>query len=276
MGSKMNILDAIVEHKKVEVQIRKQKRPLSNLKSFPFYTRECNEIEAPFLKGGPGIIAEFKRKSPSRGMIHPDADPVGVAGAYREAGAAAVSILTDRNFFGGSFRDLQSVREASPDQVLLRKDFIIDSYQLHEALAYGADLVLLIAANLEKKQVEDLALEARSLGLQVLFEVHSADELEKFHPAMGYLGVNNRNLKTFAVDTGLSLELIGQMPEGVVPVSESGLSDPVEILKLHQAGYRLFLMGEAFMREADPGKACRDLINRLSKPTDSQGYEGSD
>jgi indole-3-glycerol phosphate synthase len=265
----MNILDAIVEHKKVEVMMRKQKRPLSNLKSFPLYSRECNAPGSAFLKEGPGIIAEFKRKSPSKGMIHPDADPVGVAGAYREAGAAAVSILTDRNFFGGSFRDLLSVREASPELVLLRKDFIIDSYQLHEALAYGADMVLLIAANLEKQQVEDLALEARSLGLHILFEVHSADELEKYHPAIGYVGVNNRNLKTFTVDTGLSLQLIGQLPEGVVPVSESGLSDPVEILKLHRAGYRLFLMGEAFMREADPGKACRDLINRLRNQTDS-------
>jgi len=264
----MNILDAIVDHKKVEVLMRKQKRPLSNLKSFPFYSRSCNAIASSFLEEGPGIIAEFKRKSPSKGSIHPDADPVEVAGAYREAGAAAVSILTDRNFFGGSFRDLLQVREAVPELVLLRKDFIIDPYQLHEALAYGADMVLLIASNLEKNQVEDLALEARSLGLQVLFEVHSAEELEKYHPAISHVGVNNRNLKTFTVDTGLSLELIGQMPEGVVPVSESGLSDPVEILKLHRAGYKLFLMGEAFMRERDPGKACKNLVNRLTKLAD--------
>lgn len=265
----MNILDAIIEHKKVEVLMRKQKRPLSNLKSFPFYTRECNEIATSFLDKGPGIIAEFKRKSPSKGLIHPDADPVEVAGAYRDAGAAAVSILTDRNFFGGSFRDLQRVRETHPDLVLLRKDFIIDAYQLHEALAYGADMVLLIAANLEHKQVEELALEARSLGLQVLFEVHAADELDKFHPAIRYVGVNNRNLKTFSVDTGLSLELIGQMPGGVVPVSESGLSNPREILKLYHAGYKLFLMGEAFMKEADPGKAFRDFRDKLKDQENS-------
>jgi indole-3-glycerol phosphate synthase len=259
----MNILDAIVEHKKVEVLMRKQKRPLSNLKTFPHYTRECNEIATSLLEEGPGIIAEFKRKSPSKGMIHPDADPVEVAGAYRSAGAAAVSILTDRNFFGGSFRDLQRVRETNPELVLLRKDFIIDAYQLHEARAYGADMVLLIAANLEHKQVEELALEARSLGLQVLFEVHAADELDKFHPAIRYVGVNNRNLKTFSVNTGLSLDLIGQMPEGVVPISESGLSNPMEILKLHQAGYKLFLMGEAFMKETEPGKAFRDFSDKL-------------
>ncbi|MEN8202928.1 MAG: indole-3-glycerol phosphate synthase TrpC [Bacteroidota bacterium] len=261
----MNILDAIVEHKKVEVLKRKQKRALSTLRSFPFYDRECNKIGSVF-QDGPGIIAEFKRKSPSKGPIHPDADPVEVACAYQDAGVAAVSILTDRDFFGGSFRDLQRVRESAPELVLLRKDFIIDPYQLHEALAYGADMVLLIAANLEKNQVEDLALEARSLGLQILFEVHSADELEKYHPAITYVGVNNRNLKTFTVNTGLSMELIGQMPEGVVPVSESGLSEPAEILKLYRAGYKLFLMGEAFMKETDPGQACMSLINRLINP----------
>lgn len=260
----MNILDAIVEHKKVEVMMRKQKRPLSNLKSFPYYDRKNNVIGSLFREEGPGIIAEFKRRSPSRGLIHPDADPVEVASAYRKAGVAALSILTDRNFFGGSFKDLQKVRESDPEAVLLRKDFIIDSYQLHEACAYGADMILLIAACLEKRQVEELTLEARSLDLQVLFEVHSADELEKYHPAIGYVGVNNRNLKTFQVNTDLSLDLISQMPEGIVPVSESGLSDPAEIVKLHQAGYKLFLMGEAFMREEDPGLACRSLIEHLN------------
>jgi indole-3-glycerol phosphate synthase len=260
----MDILNAIVEHKKVEVLMRKQKRPLANLKSFPSYSRSCNELAYPGPGEGPGIIAEFKRKSPSKGDINPHADPVEVAGAYRKAGAAAMSVLTDRKFFGGSFRDLLQVREAHPELVLLRKDFILDPYQLHEALAYGADMVLLIAANLEKNQVEDLALEAQSLGLQVLFEVHSEDELEKYHPAIRLVGVNNRNLKTFAVDTGLGLKLIGQMPEGVIPVSESGLSDPVEILRLHRAGYKLFLMGEAFMREADPGKACKNLMDQLT------------
>lgn len=261
----MNILDAILEHKKVEVLMRKKKRPLSELQAYPYYSREKNVIASTFQEKGPGIIAEFKRKSPSKGPINPDADPVVVAGAYHKAGVAAVSILTDRNFFGGSFQDLQRVRESASNLVLLRKDFIIDSYQLHEALAYGADMVLLIAANLEQKQVEDLALEAKSLGLNVLFEVHSEGELEKYHPTIRYVGVNNRNLKTFNVDTGLSQKLIGQMPDGVVPVSESGLSSPLEILNLYRAGYKLFLMGEAFMKEPDPGQACAALIDQLKK-----------
>jgi indole-3-glycerol phosphate synthase len=259
----MNILDAILEHKRIEVLSRKQKRPLSDLKSFPLYGRETNVMDLKKLEEAPGIIAEFKRQSPSKGSINKEADPVSVAGAYRESGVAAMSILTDRKFFGGSFLDLKRVRESESHMVLLRKDFILDSYQLHEALAYGADMVLLIAANLEKGQVADLALEARSLGLHVLFEVHGEDELEKYHPAIGYVGVNNRDLKTFKVDTGLSLKLAGQMPEGVVPVSESGLSRVEELVKLNRAGYKLFLMGEAFMREADPGLACAQFMEQL-------------
>ncbi len=259
----MNILDAILEHKRVEVLTRKHKRPLSDLKSFPQYTRKTNVMDLSKLEKAPGIIAEFKRQSPSKGSINMEADPVRVAGAYGNAGVSAMSILTDRKFFGGSFMDLKRVRESDPGMVLLRKDFIIDAYQLHEALAYGADMVLLIAANLEQREVADLSLEARSLGLRVLFEVHSEDEMEKYHPAIDYVGVNNRNLKTFTVDTRLSLKLIGQMPKGVVPVSESGLSSVDEVLKLNKAGYKLFLMGEAFMREADPGLASALFMEQL-------------
>ena len=252
-----------MEHKRVEVLERKQKRPLSSLNSSSFYRRRTNVISLSQETGKPAIIAEFKRRSPSRGAIHMEADPVAVAGAYEAAGVSAMSILTDRNFFGGSLRDLKQVRESFPGLVLLRKDFIIDPYQLHEASAYGADMVLLIAAILEGHEVEELALEAASLGLSVLFEVHDAGDLEKHHPSIKYVGVNNRDLKTFKVDTVRSLELIGRMPGGVVPVSESGLSTPEEIGRLSEAGYQLFLMGEAFMREKDPGAACSLLMKKL-------------
>lgn len=259
----MNILDKIVEHKRVEVLESKQKRPLSSLNASPLYRRRSNVISLSPEAGKPAIIAEFKRRSPSRGVINMEADPVLVAGAYEAAGVSAMSILTDHKFFGGSLRDLQRVRESKPDLVLLRKDFIIEPYQLHEASAFGADMVLLIAAILERHELEELALEAVSLGLNVLFEVHDARELEKHHPAIKYVGVNNRDLKTFQVDTRRSLELIQQMPVGVVPVSESGLSTPGEIGKLSAAGYRLFLMGEAFMKEKDPGAACNLLMEKL-------------
>ena len=275
----MNILDTIVEHKRVEILKRHQKRSLSGLADFPAYGREANRIVFPSgqTKAGrpadrgsgggaaekPGIIAEFKRRSPSRGAIHPDADPVQVAREYVAAGAAAVSILTDRDFFGGSFRDLLEIRNALPEAVLLRKDFFIDPYQLHEAKAYGADMVLLIAAILEPAELEELALGARSLGMEVLFEVHSEKELEKYHPSIGFVGVNNRDLKTFRVDTSTSLELVGKLPEGVVAVSESGISDTGEVRRLHRAGFGLFLVGESFMSQPDPGEACREFIARL-------------
>ena len=257
----MTILDTIVEKKRVEVLQRKQKYPLSRLSSLDYYRRKANALRMP--EGLPGIIAEFKRKSPSRGPIHMDADVVEVATAYEAAGVSAMSILTDRTFFGGSFADLKKVRESCPELALLRKDFIIDPYQLHEASAYGADMVLLIAAVLDRREVQELALEARSLGLEVLFEVHHRGELEKYSPEIKYVGVNNRDLKTFTVDTGRSLELIAHMPPGVVPVSESGLSRPEEIKKLWEAGYKLFLMGENFMKEKDPGAACSSLIDSL-------------
>ncbi len=259
----MNILDTIVEHKRVEVLKRKQKRPITNLETFPFYGRKSNVVDRGILNERPGIIAEFKRKSPSRGEINMNADPVQVAGAYQQAGVSAMSILTDRDFFGGSFTDLQRVRESYPGLVLLRKDFIIEAYQLHEARAYGADMVLLIAAILEKSEVAELALEAESLGLGVLFEVHSEEELEKFHPSIGFVGVNNRDLKTFQVDTERSMALVGRMPGGIIPVSESGLGNAREIRRLWKAGFRLFLMGESFMKEEDPGRACGKFMEKL-------------
>lgn len=259
----MNILDKIVAAKRVEVLRSKQDRPLSSFSTLEFYRRRTNKIRQVLPGERAGIIAEFKRRSPSRGLIHPDAEAVQVALAYEKAGAAAMSILTDRDFFGGSLSDLEQVRMACPDLVLLRKDFIVDSYQLHEASACGADMVLLIASVLDRREVEELALEADSLGLQVLFEIHNQRELEKFHPVITLVGVNNRDLKTFHVDTAKSLELIPAIPEGVIPVSESGLSDPGEVRKLKQAGFQLFLMGESFMKEKDPGEACRKFIRNL-------------
>ena len=261
--NRMNILDTIVDRKRAEVLQSKKKQPLSKLASFASYRRKTNVIRLSEAGERPGIIAEFKRRSPSRGLIHPDAEVVEVAKAYEASGVAAMSILTDQDFFGGSLKDLKQVRESCPQLVLLRKDFIIDPYQLHEASAHGADMVLLIGAILDHREVEDLALEAASLGLNVLFEVHHQRELEKYHPEIRYVGVNNRDLKTFQVDTGRSLELITSFPPGVIPVSESGLSQPEEIRKLMSAGYQLFLMGENFMKEKDPGVACERFIARL-------------
>ena len=258
----MNILDAIVEHKRIEVMKRKQKRPLSMLQSFPNYGRKVNSITLPD-SGKAGIIAEFKRQSPSKGPLNMEAEPQEVASGYQAAGVSVMSVLTDRKFFGGSFQDLSAVRESCPELPLLRKDFMIDPYQVHEAKAYGADMILLIAAILGKQELADLAEEARSLDLHVLLEVHDAYELEKHVPSIGFVGVNNRDLKTFRVDTRRSMDLVGQMPPGVVAVSESGISKVEEIDKLSLAGYKLFLMGERFMKQSDPGLACRDFMDKL-------------
>jgi indole-3-glycerol phosphate synthase len=261
----MNILDAIVAHKRIEVLKRKQGTPLSKLAASQFYRRETNAIELPAPGEGIGIIAEFKRRSPSKGPINEHANPVEVASGYSSAGVAAMSVLTDQYFFGGSMNDLSDVRNSLPDLPLLKKDFIIDPYQVHEASACGADIILLIASILEKQEVADLAGVARSLGLHVLFEVHGEEELEKYDPSIQYVGVNNRDLKTFRVDTNRSLALIGKMPPGIVPVSESGISIPDEILKLSMAGFRLFLVGETFMKGTDPGLECRTFIDNIRR-----------
>lgn len=259
----MNILEGIVEQKRVEVLQRKKKRNVANLSTFEYYRRNTNEIDPKMYDSRPGIIAEFKRKSPSKGAINMEADPVAVSAGYQAAGVSAMSILTDRQFFGGSFKDLQRIRSARPELPLLRKDFIIDPYQLHEASAYGADIVLLIAAILDRNQVADLALEAGELGLNVLLEVHGTDELENYHPSIRLIGVNNRDLKTFNVDTNRSLDVIGHMPAGVIAVSESGLSNKRDIERLFEAGFQLFLIGENFMKESDPGLACRRFMEQL-------------
>ena len=256
----MTILDTIVENKRVEVQKRKQKYVLGDVQDFPHYGRKTNIIHPA---AGPGIIAEFKRKSPSQGDIHPTANPAQTATGYKKAGVAAMSVLTDRIFFGGSFKHLQAVREAEPELCVLRKDFMIDSYQLHEAKAYGADIILLIAAILDPVQIRDMAQEAAALKLLVLLDVHSRQELESWDPAIKLVGVNNRNLKDFTVDTNRSLELLPHFPEGVIPVSESGLSEPSQVKKLHERGFNLFLMGENFMKQEHPGLACQEFIRAL-------------
>jgi len=259
----MTILDTIVEHKRIEILQRKRKFNVSDLTGFPLFNAPIVRIRREAFMDRPGIIAEFKRRSPSKGMINSEADPVSVAKAYFEAGVAAMSILTDRDFFGGSFRDLKAVRESNPDICLLRKDFIIDPYQLYEAKAYGASIILLIAAILSKEQIRDLAVLAGELNLQVLLEVHNPQELDKFADGIELVGVNNRDLRDFSVDINQSLELIGHFPDNVIPVSESGINDQNDIRKLNRKGFKLFLIGESFMKEKNPGRACKIFIRSL-------------
>lgn len=259
----MTILDTIIEHKRMEVLKRKGKKSIAELKEKPHYARMPLDPLARFSSAKPGIIAEFKRKSPSKGVISEAINPANIVKSYKEAGAVASSILTDRDFFGGSFKDLEIVRAEIGDFPLLRKDFIIDSYQVHEAKAYGADIILLIAAVLDKNQISELTDLACSLGLSVLLEVHTKAEIEKWNEGIKMVGVNNRDLNNFSVDIRKSLDLIGSLPTEALRISESGLQNPDDIRILFDAGFQGFLMGERFMKETDPGDALESFIKEL-------------
>ena len=262
----MDILETIIAHKRAE---------LATAYSHPHAPR-TTERTAPLrsmrhaLESSPsGIIAEFKRRSPSRGWIHPKADPLHVVPAYQRGGAAACSILTDSQFFGGSLDDLRRVR-AAVTLPLLRKEFIIDPLQIDEAYNAGADAVLLIASVLAPDLCHRLSAHAHSLGLEVLLEIHTAEELDRLDPSIELLGVNNRNLGTFDTDPCHSMQLLEALStvthtaRSPLLISESGLSDAATLLSLREAGFRGFLMGEALMRHDHPGEALEKLIATLS------------
>ncbi len=260
----MNILDHIIAHKLKEVAQRKETQPIATLEKSTFFERETVSLKAALLqKGASGIIAEFKRKSPSAGIINDRVSVEEVTMGYSQAGASGLSVLTDTDFFGGRNEDIQAVR-ALHSIPILRKDFIVDEYQILEAKAIGADVILLIAECLEKGQVAQLTTFAKRLGLEVLMEIHSAEQLEKLHPALDMIGVNNRNLKTMATSLEVSYALAEQIPAELVKISESGISDPQVVVALRSRGYRGFLMGEHFMKTANPGQACAEFIQKVA------------
>ena len=260
----MDILDQINNHKQTEIAEAKSRVSVEELKVSPYFYRKTNSLKAALLtEGASGVIAEFKTKSPSKGVINYKAEASTVTEAYIAAGASGLSVLTDSLFFGGSFDDLIKARCANPDTPILRKDFMLDPYQIYEAKAHGADVILLIAESLGKNLLLELAKTAKEIGLEVLVEVHSAEELEKLNPLVDLVGVNNRNLKTFEVDVQTSVRLSKLIPEQFVKISESGLSDPKSIAQLRAAGYKGFLIGETFMKTDNPGKACAEFIEKL-------------
>jgi indole-3-glycerol phosphate synthase len=259
----MNILDTIVERKKAEVAERKQQKSLDVIKADEYYTRKTiSLVEGLSKPNASGIIAEFKRKSPSKGIINDRVDPVEVTKAYQDAGASAVSILTDAYFFGGNDQDLLRARQAL-DIPILRKEFIIDEYQVHEAKALGADLILLIAACLSKEEVVRFSTLARSLGLEVLLELHDEDELDHVCDTIDLVGINNRSLKTFDVNIARSLRMAGQLPKDKLKVAESGIDDPAQVKLFKENGYSAFLIGENFMKTNDPGIALNEFRKQI-------------
>ncbi|AXT63194.1 indole-3-glycerol phosphate synthase TrpC [Aquimarina sp. AD10] len=259
----MNILDKIVADKRIEVELKKSIIPTTQLENSVLFDRKTNSLANALRNSTTGIIAEHKRRSPSKAVINQKVSVQDVAIGYQKAEVCGMSILTDGKYFGGSLDDLLLTR-ASVELPLLRKEFIIDEYQLLEAKAYGADVILLIAAVLTRDQIKSLSEFAKSLSLDVLLEVHNQEELEKsIMPTLDMLGVNNRNLKTFEVSTDISKSLSDQIPDDFVKVSESGISSIEAIKDLKQYGYKGFLIGENFMKTENPGTSAIEFIQNL-------------
>lgn len=258
----MNILDTIIAQKRVEVAAHKQLRSVAELEQMKFFSAETLSLKSFLLdEKKTGIIAEFKRKSPSKGVINDTADLRQVTASYATNGASGISVLTDEMFFGGALNDLL---EATINEVpLLRKDFMIDEYQLVEAKAFGAEVILLIAACLSPAEVKRMAGTARNLGLEVLLEIHNEEELAHICDEVTLVGVNNRNLKTFGVSIETSLGLINKIPSDKPAIAESGISDVDTIVTLRDAGFKGFLIGENFMKRADPSIAFADFVHDL-------------
>ena len=261
----MSILDQIVADKKIEVAHRKSLFPVSYLEASPLFERKCISLSTRLKASRSGILAEHKRRSPSKPNINSRLSVSEVASGYENAGVCGMSVLTDGKYFGGSLDDLVIAR-ATTQLPLLRKEFIVEEYQLFEAKAHGADLILLIAAVLTRAQIQQLSTAAQRLGLEVLLEVHNQEELEKsLMPSLDLLGVNNRNLKTFSVSLDTSRHLADQIPNDFVKVSESGISEVASIQELQTYGYQGFLVGENFMKTDRPGEAAQHFINLLEQ-----------
>jgi len=258
------ILDDIVEHKKGEIKISKELVPLEDLQL------KIHDMQPPLdfystaiADSSPKVISEIKKASPSKGLICENFDPVKIAKSYEINGASAISVLTDEKFFQGSLEYLSRIKTVV-DIPLLRKDFTIDPYQIYEARAHGADIVLLIAAILDKAQIKEYLEIVDSLNMNAIVEIHNHEELEKvFDTGCNIIGINNRDLKTFEVDLSTTVELIKYIPEDVLVISESGISNPDDIKMLRKLGVNTFLIGESFMKSDDPGGTLNKYLSQI-------------
>ena len=255
-----DILQRILVNKQTEVEQLKRETKVSSLEATPFFNRRGKSLKAALQAAEkPAIITEFKRKSPSTGDINKDASVQNVIRGYVQAGATGLSVLTDKNYFGGTVADLKSARQTT-ETPLLRKDFIIDEIQLFEAKANGADVILLIAEALTAEQLHDLAKTAKEIGLEVLCEIHSEEQIEKLNEYVDIVGVNNRNLANFEVNIQTSIDLAKKIPDQYVKISESGLTTMQEVRELWNAGYKGFLIGSTFMEKEQPAKAFEAFL----------------
>lgn len=257
-----NILDKIIANKKIEIGQQKEQFSLKELENKIQYSKKVLSFKESLKQSSTGIISEFKRRSPSRDWIFKKAKIEEVVPFYSENGASAISILTDLNFFGGTLQDLEKAKNIT-ETPLLRKDFMIDEYQLYQAKVYGASAILLIAAALTINETKKLAKKSKELGLDVLLEIHNEKELNHINEWIDVVGVNNRNLKTFITDVQVSFDLAEKIPDEFVKISESGISSTQTIKNLQRVGYKGFLMGENFMKTKDPGKSLKLFIEEL-------------
>jgi indole-3-glycerol phosphate synthase len=259
------MLAGICANKRLEVARQQEAVPLTYLENIlSFQYPEKISFKQALIHSDSGIIAEFKRRSPSKGWIHPDADVEKTVQGYKTSGASALSCLTDECFFGGGFSDFKRARAAAEGLPVLRKDFIIDEYQIYQSKVMGADLILLIAACLSREETFRFTEIAHALDMEVLLEIHTEKELDYIQPNVDIVGVNNRNLKTFVTDIRHTIDLAHKIPEEYVKISESGLSEPETVLRLRKEGFNGFLMGENFMKARDPAQALKEFIRALS------------
>jgi len=265
-----DILKKITQQTTADLKLRKAANPLSKLREMPHYSRKTISLHDS-INNGSGIIAEHKRQSPSKGSFKCSARLEQVVKGYESAGASAISCLTDEPFFGGTLQDLLDARNFV-EIPILRKDFIVDLYQVHEARAYGADAILLIAACLNDEELMILSMETLNLDLDILFEVHDLEELNRikkvtanFKSNRYVIGVNNRDLKKFETDIQISKDLLPHFPKKALAISESGISDPAVVKELKNLGYHGFLIGENFMKTENPGASCKTFINEIQK-----------
>lgn len=256
----MTILDEIIAKKKIEIAELKQYHPIGEFEKSMYFERETYSAKEFILRSDKsGIIAEHKRRSPSKGIINANVKVVDVVQGYQNAGASCVSVLTEKDFFSGNLGDLLVARKFL-EIPILRKDFIVDEFQILESRAAGADFILLIASCLTKQEVQHFAQLAKSVDLEILFEVHTEDELDKCCPEIDIVGVNNRNLADFSVDIERSVKLFDKIPSDFVKITESGISSVESVEYLKSKGFEGFLMGENFMKEENPAQACEDFI----------------
>lgn len=259
----MNILDKIISNKYKEVYIDSNNTPIKKLEKSKLFERKCFSLKKKLKESSSGIISEFKRRSPSKGILNKNINIISVAKDYESAGASGISILTDKKFFYAEKNDLFLARQNTSIPIL-KKDFIIDIYQIFLAKSMGADVILLIAEILSKKMINEFAKQAKNIGMEVIMELHSENEIYKINDNIDIIGINNRDLKTFKVNIESSIQLFSKIPDEFIKISESGISTPKDIFYLKNVGFKGFLIGEIFMISNNPGYSCKNFIKNIN------------